>query len=151
VGFRSTPIPRLWPELGTRRRHHGRRARREQHRLGQRPAGRAAVNLASVRNSLFRNNLLYDNLAGGIAGWDDGNGDAWGTQDNTFVHNTVVFESGAGRTALNLQNGSTGNTVRNNILAGGRSVAIRFDASSLAGLTSDQPAAFPGCPVGRRG
>ena len=128
----------LWPELGTTGDGITAGALVENNIVwGNGRLGGAAVNLASVRNSLFRNNLLYDNLAGGIAGWDDGNGDAWGTRDNTFVHNTVVFESGAGRTALNLQNGSTGNTVRNNILAGGRSVAIRFDASSLAGLTSD--------------
>jgi parallel beta-helix repeat protein len=99
--------------------------------------GGAAINLASVRNSVFRNNLLYGNLAGGIAGWDDGNGDAWGTRNNTFIHNTIAFDAGAGRTAINLQNGSTGNTVRSNIFAGGGSFAIRFDTSSLAGLDSD--------------
>lgn len=100
-------------------------------------AGGAAINLASVRDSTIRNNLLYDNLAGGIAGWDDGAGDAWGTRDNTFLHNTIVFDAGTGRTALNLQHGSTGNTVRNNVLAGGGSLAIRFDPSSLAGWDSD--------------
>ena len=128
----------LWPELGTAGDGITDDALVENNVVWNNGRlGGAAINLASVRHSLFRNNLLYDNLAGGLAGWDDGNGDAWGTRDNTFVHNTVVFESGEGRTALNLQNGSTGNTVRNNILAGGRSVAIRFDASSLVGLVSD--------------
>ena len=90
----------LWPELGTTgRRHHGRRGGREQLVWGNGRFGGAAINLASVRNSVFRNNLLYDNLAGGIAGWDDGNGDAWGTRNNTFIHNTIAFQSGEGRTA----------------------------------------------------
>lgn len=128
----------LWPELGTTGDGITDGAVVENNVVwGNGALGGAAINLASVRNSVFRNNLLYDNLAGGIAGWDDGNGDAWGTRDNTFVYNTIAFEDGAGRTAINLQNGSTGNTVRNNILAGGGSLAIRFDASSLAGLDSD--------------
>ena len=41
---------------------------------GNGQAGGAAINLASVRNSVIRNNILYNNYAGGIAAWGDGNG-----------------------------------------------------------------------------
>ena len=128
----------LWPELGTTGDGITNGAVVEDNILwGNGRLGGAAINLASVRDSVVRNNLLYDNLAGGIAGWDDGDGNEWGTRNNAFVHNTVAFASGAGRTAINLRDGSTGNTVRNNIFAGGGSLAIRFDTSSLAGLDSD--------------
>ena len=36
-------------------------------------AGGAAINLAGVRESLIQNNLVYDNLASGIAEWDNAN------------------------------------------------------------------------------
>jgi parallel beta-helix repeat protein len=99
--------------------------------------GGAALNLASVRDSVFRNNLLHDNLAGGIAAWGDGNGPAWGCKNNRFYNNIVYFAPGTGRWCLSLKEGSTGNLVRNNILIGGRRGAIEFTADSLPGLVSD--------------
>jgi parallel beta-helix repeat protein len=53
--------------------------------------GGAAINLASVRNSLIRNNLLYNNHASGIAGWDNGNGNKWGTKKNKFFGSCLSF------------------------------------------------------------
>ena len=61
--------------------------------------GGAAINLASVRNSLISNNLLFNNHASGIAGWDDGVGNTFGTQGNRFFNNTIV-QASDGRFAL---------------------------------------------------
>jgi parallel beta-helix repeat protein len=100
--------------------------------------GGAAINLASVRNSLVRNNLLYDNYAGGIACWADGNGPAWGCKNNRFYNNTIYFRSAEGRWAISLKEGSSGNRVRNNILCGGRDGALEFDdEQSVRGLRMD--------------
>lgn len=106
---------------------------------GNGTGGGAAINLASVRNSTIVNNVLLENLASGIAMWDDGQPDPmpWGSRNNLVAHNTVVFESGEGRAAIAFSNFSTGNTFRNNILVGGRRAAIEYDLSSLTGLTSD--------------
>lgn len=100
--------------------------------------GGAAINLASVRSSLVRNNLLYDNRAGGIACWADGNGPAWGCKNNRFFNNTIYFRSAEGRWAVSLKEGSSGNNIRNNILCGGARGALEFDdAQSLQGLKMD--------------
>jgi parallel beta-helix repeat protein len=99
--------------------------------------GGAAINLASVRNSLIRNNLLYNNHASGIAGWDDGAGNKWGTKKNKFFNNTIL-QAANGRFALVLMNGSSGNQVTNNILIHkGTRGSIEVDRSSLTGLKSD--------------
>jgi len=100
-------------------------------------AGGAAINLASVRDSLIANNLIYANLAGGIAGWDDGQGNQWGTRDNRFFNNTV-YQPAGGRWALNLIHGSINNEIKNNILlhAGSRG-GIETDTSSLSGMDSN--------------
>jgi len=99
--------------------------------------GGAAINLASVRSSLISNNLLYNNHASGIAGWDDGAGNAFGTQGNRFFNNTIVMASD-GRFALVLNNGSINNQVKNNILIHtGTRGSIEIDPSSRTGFVSD--------------
>jgi parallel beta-helix repeat protein len=99
--------------------------------------GGAAINLASVRNSTIRNNLLYNNHASGIAGWDDGAGNSWGTKNNKFFNNTIVMAAN-GRFALVLIHGSSGNQVKNNMLIHtGTRGSIETDPSSLVGLYSD--------------
>jgi hypothetical protein len=99
--------------------------------------GAAGINLASVVNSRIFNNLLYENHASGIAGWDDGFDPAFGTHHNEFSHNTVVMASN-GRWAISLSNGSSHNTIRNNILIHpGSRGSIEVDASSETGLASD--------------
>jgi len=100
--------------------------------------GGAAINLASVRNSLVQNNLLYKNYAGGIACWADGNGPAWGCKNNRFYNNTVYFRSSEGRWTISLKEGSSGNQIRNNILCGGRDGVLEFDdTQSTKGLKMD--------------
>jgi hypothetical protein len=99
--------------------------------------GGAAINLASVTDSRIVNNLLYDNRSSGIAGWDDGVGPQWGSHDNEFVHNTIVQASN-GRWAVSLQNGSSDNTLRNNILLHlGTRGSVDIDSGSMEGLASD--------------
>jgi hypothetical protein len=101
-------------------------------------AGGAAINLASVRDSLIANNLMYDNSAGGIAAWDDGQGYEWGSKDNKYYNNTVHMPSN-GRWAINLGYGSTGCLVKNNILIHESSFrgGLEIDGSSLEGFSSD--------------
>ncbi len=99
--------------------------------------GGAAINLASVRSSTIRNNVLHNNHASGIAGWDDGSGNSWGTKSNKIFHNTIV-QAANGRFALVLIHGSSGNQVKNNILIHtGTRGSIETDTSSLSGLQSD--------------
>ena len=100
-------------------------------------AGGAAINLASVRSSLVRNNLLYDNSSSGIAGWDDGDGNQYGTRDNRIVGNTIVQPANA-RFAIGLKNGSINNSVFDNILihTGSRG-SLEVDPASQPGLQSD--------------
>jgi parallel beta-helix repeat protein len=93
-------------------------------------AGGAAINLASVRAARIVNNLLYNNRAGGITGWDDGAGNQWGSRDNLVLHNTIYFRNTEGRWCVSFKNGSTNNTVRNNVLRGGARGALEYDNDS---------------------
>ena len=103
-------------------------------------AGGSAINLASVTFSVIKNNLLYKNHAGGIAGWDDGDGSTFGTHNNKFYNNTIVQPSD-GRFVISFLNGSTNNEVKNNILLHlGTRGSINVDASSEPGLISDRNA-----------
>ncbi|MBN1550202.1 right-handed parallel beta-helix repeat-containing protein [bacterium] len=97
--------------------------------------GGAAINLASVRDSVIRNNLLVNNLAGGIAAWGDGNGPEWGCKNNRFFNNLIFFEAGQGRWCISLKEGSTDNMTYNNILIGGRRGSLEFSTDSS--FTSD--------------
>lgn len=99
--------------------------------------GSAALNFASVRDARIVNNLVYGNFAQGIANWDDEAGEKYGSKNNVYMHNTVVMPAGAHH-ALVFRNGSTGNTVKNNVLIHlGDRDGLAADASSLPGLISD--------------
>ncbi len=100
--------------------------------------GGAAINLASVRDSLIGNNLIYNNYAGGIAAWDDGQGNQWGSKNNRYYNNTVHMPA-TGRWAVNLKNGSTGSRVWNNLLIheNGARGDLEIDSSSLTDFSSD--------------
>lgn len=104
--------------------------------------GAAAINLASVRDSVIRNNLCYDNLASGIVLWDDGFSSSFGSKNNTVIHNTVVFRSGEGRHCIVMRNGSTDNRIENNILIGGRRGCFEITSDSLSGFTTDANLVF---------
>jgi len=104
--------------------------------------GGAAINLASVRDSVIRNNVLIANRATGIALWDDGQGTQWGSRDNLIVHNTVRHDAGQGRFAFLIWNGSTGNVLKDNVLVGGARGAISLTTDSLSGFVSDYNVLF---------
>ncbi len=95
----------------------------------------SAINCDGVQNSVIRNNLLYNNHAAGISLFDmDG---AAGSKNNVVVNNTIVMASD-GRWAINIKNGSTGNTLLNNILLNnGSNGAINIASDSLSGLHSN--------------
>lgn len=98
--------------------------------------GGSAINLDGVQDSLIENNLLYGNQASGISLFmQDG---AAGSNNNRVINNTIHTPADA-RWALNIQNASTGNFVRNNILINddGFRGAIDISANSLSGFSSD--------------
>lgn len=98
--------------------------------------GGSAINADGVQGSIFRNNLIYSTHASGISLYQiDGGG---GSANNLVVSNTVLVAAD-GRWALNIVDGSTGNTVRNNILYNQHSFrgSINIDAASWPGFTSD--------------
>jgi hypothetical protein len=89
-----------------------------------------------VRDSFILNNLLYDNHASGISLYRiDGGAPA---SNNVVVCNTVVQDTD-GRWCLNIQDGSTGNRVFDNILLTRHSYrgSINVSPSSLPGLACD--------------
>jgi parallel beta-helix repeat protein len=99
------------------------------------PGGGSGINMDGVQNSRIENNLLYFNHASGISLYSiDG---AAGSSGNVVVNNTV-YQAADGRWALNIQNASTNNTVRNNILIHpGSRGAIDISTDSRPGFTSD--------------
>lgn len=103
---------------------------------GNGAAGGSGINADGVQDSIFRNNLIYDTHASGISLYQIDGGGA--STNNVVVNNTVLVASN-GRWALNIQSGSTGNTVRNNILLNLHSFrgSIDISADSLPGFTSD--------------
>ncbi len=98
--------------------------------------GGSGINCDGVQNSIFRNNLIYDEHASGMSLYRiDGGGSATG---NLIVNNTILVAAD-GRWALNIQDASTGNTVRNNILYNNGSYrgSVSISTDSLAGFSSD--------------
>jgi len=98
--------------------------------------GGPGINADAVQNSRFLNNLLYNNHASGISLYRiDGAG---GSTNNLIAHNTITMASD-GRWALNIQSGSTGTSVVNNILHNNHSFrgSIDISADSLSGFSSN--------------
>src|SRR5882724_5956183 len=99
-------------------------------------AGGSGINCDGVQSSIIRNNLLYNNHASGISLYQIDGGQP--ARNNQVLNNTIVMASDA-RWALNIQNASTGNVVRNNILFNQQSFrgSIAISADSLPGFVSD--------------
>src|SRR5690606_31166622 len=98
--------------------------------------GGSGINMDGVRDSLIRNNLIYASHASGISLYRiDGGAPSSG---NRVLNNTVLVASD-GRWALNIQDGSSGNTIRNNIFwnAHGFRGSIDISPDSLPGFDSD--------------
>ncbi len=104
---------------------------------GNGTGGGAAINLASTRDSVIQNNLIFKNYAGGIALWDDAQGYEWGCKNNKLIHNTIYFAQNYGRWCISVKNGSTGNTIYNNVMSGGRNGGFEYDNSSVSNLIID--------------
>jgi hypothetical protein len=76
-------------------------------------AGGSGINGDGVADAVIQNNLLYGNHASGVSLYRiDGGAPSTG---NLVVNNTIVMAED-GRWAINIQDASTGNTLRNNIL-----------------------------------
>jgi len=99
-------------------------------------AGGSGINCDGVQSSIIRNNLLYNNHASGISLYQIDGGQP--ARNNQVLNNTIVMASDA-RWAINIQNASTGNVVRNNILYNQQSFrgSIAISADSLPGFVSD--------------
>jgi parallel beta-helix repeat protein len=101
--------------------------------------GASGINCDGVQDSLIRNNLIFDEHASGISLYRiDGGGASTG---NRVLNNTVLVAAD-GRWALNIQDGSSSNTARNNILLNANSShgAIDIGGDSLDGFSADHNA-----------
>jgi len=98
--------------------------------------GGSGINGDGVQNSKILNNVLYNNHASGISLYRIDGAD--GAKNNLVVHNTIIMAAD-GRWALNIQDGSTGNTVVDNILYNNHTFrgSIDISADSLANFTSN--------------
>jgi parallel beta-helix repeat protein len=98
--------------------------------------GASGINMDGVQNSVIENNLLYNNHASGISLYQD---DGGGPSSGDAVVNNTIDQASNGRWALNIQGGSTGNTLLNNILLNEHPTrgAIDISPDSLSGLVSD--------------
>lgn len=100
------------------------------------PNGGSGINMDGGVNGVIRNNLLYANHASGISLYRI---DAAAPSTGNLVVNNTIVQASDGRWALNIRDGSTGNTVRNNILWNAHPVrgVISIDAASRPGFVSD--------------
>ena len=99
---------------------------------GNGAVGGAAINMDSAERMIISNNKIYGNKAGGITSFcEDG---AKAGAGNQFLSNSVKFDKGQGRYALQLFNGSTNSLLRGNVLQCGRGPALEIDKVSLPGL-----------------
>ncbi len=98
--------------------------------------GGSAINMDGVQDSKIFNNLIYNNHATGIAMYQIDGGDA--SKNNKVFNNTVIHPND-GRWAVLIVNGSTGNTLYNNILINNHSFrgSICLDEESKQGFVSD--------------
>ncbi len=98
--------------------------------------GGSAINMDGVQNSEIFNNLIYNNHATGIAMYQIDGGDA---SKNNKVYNNTIIQPTDGRWCIISVDGSTGNTLYNNILINHHSFrgSISLDAASMIGFTSN--------------
>jgi len=98
--------------------------------------GGSAINMDGVQDSEIFNNLIFNNHATGIAMYQIDGGDA---SKNNKVYNNTVIQPVDGRWCIISVNGSTGNTLYNNILINHHSFrgSISVDAASITGFVSD--------------
>ena len=100
--------------------------------------GGSAINCDGVQSSVIQNNLLYNNHASGISLYAIDA--AAGAINDRVINNTIIMASDA-KSALNIQNASTGTTIFNNILYDNNPAntrgSINISTDSLPGMVSD--------------
>jgi hypothetical protein len=99
-------------------------------------SGGSGINGDGVQDSLIRNNLIYDTHASGISLYRiDGGAPSTG---NRVLNNTVIVAAD-GRWGINVRDGSSGNTLKNNIVFSrhGYRGALSVCAACLSGFVSD--------------
>ncbi len=98
--------------------------------------GGSAINMDGVQNSEIFNNLIYNNHATGIAMYQIDGGDA---SKNNKIYNNTIIQPADGRWCIISVDGSTGNTLYNNILINHHSFrgSVSLDAASMTGFISD--------------
>lgn len=109
--------------------------------------GGSAINCDGVTDAVIQNNAIDGNHQSGISLYRiDGGAPSTG---NRVINNTIRMAEDA-RFAIKIEDGSTGNTVRNNILlAGGPGqVAIALCAACATGLVSDHNAVSDAFAIG---
>jgi hypothetical protein len=125
---------------------------------GHGEAGGAALNFAALSDSVIQNNLLYANVAGGIAQWDDDNPydkpavqrgprtaaeykegalPLFGCRRNLVRNNTVLLAR-QGRAALQSTHGSFGTRAFNNVLINDRAPSLEVSDTSIPGFEARQ-------------
>jgi len=99
-------------------------------------AGGSAINMDGVQESKIFNNLIYNNHATGIAMFQIDGGDV---SKNNKIYNNTIIQPSDGRWNILVVDGSTGNTLYNNILINHHSFrgSISVDAVSFNGFVSD--------------
>ena len=103
---------------------------------GNGKGGGSGINLDGVQDSLIRNNLIYDSHASGISLYRIDGGEP--STGNRVLNNTVLVADD-GRWALNVQDTSSDNVARNNVLLSAHSFrgSISISVDSLPGFSSD--------------
>jgi parallel beta-helix repeat protein len=98
--------------------------------------GGSAINMDGVQDSEIFNNLIYNHHATGIALYQIDGGDA---SKNNKVYNNTIIQPADGRWCIISVDGSTGNTLYNNILINHHNFrgSIAVDAASMSGFISD--------------
>jgi MYXO-CTERM domain-containing protein len=101
--------------------------------------GGSGINGDGVANAVIRNNVLDGNHASGISLYQIDGGAP--STNNLVINNTIRMASDA-RWAVNIQDGSTGNKLRNNILLHPNTSrgAVDICSSCLTGFLSDHNA-----------
>jgi hypothetical protein len=100
------------------------------------PPGGSAINCDGVQDSVIRNNLLWNNHKTGIALYRI---DGGGPSSGNLVHSNTIHNAADARWCLHVSDGSSGNTVRNNVLLNEHSFrgAIEITSDCLPGFSSD--------------
>ncbi|MDA8016746.1 MAG: right-handed parallel beta-helix repeat-containing protein [Thermoanaerobaculia bacterium] len=104
--------------------------------FGNGASGGSGINCDGVQNSLIRNNLIYDTHASGISLYRIDGGQP--SNGNRVFNNTILVASD-GRWGINVRDGSSGNSIKNNIIYSrhGFRGALSVCPSCVSGLISD--------------